>query len=85
MNGYGACVHRCVHQICVHYWCILRYDTILNTKQKASRLKEAYRLILEVSLVSGWRDSNSRPPAPKAGALTGLRHTPIMYSIQLGE
>ena len=61
------------------------YDTILNTKQKASRLKEAYRLILEVSLVSGWRDSNSRPPAPKAGALTGLRHTPIMYSIQLGE
>ena len=59
MNGYGACVH---------YWCILRYDTILNTKQKASRLKEAYRLILEVSLVSGWRDSNSRPPAPKADA-----------------
>ena len=26
--------------------------------------------------LSGWRDSNSRPPAPKAGALTGLRYTP---------
>ena len=26
---------------------------------------------------SGWRDSNSRPPAPKAGALAGLRYTPI--------
>ena len=25
---------------------------------------------------SGWRDSNSRPPAPKAGALTKLRHIP---------
>jgi hypothetical protein len=25
---------------------------------------------------SGWGDSNSRPPAPKAGALTGLRYTP---------
>ena len=27
-------------------------------------------------LQSGWRDSNSRPPAPKAGALTKLRHIP---------
>ncbi len=25
---------------------------------------------------SGWRDLNPRPPAPKAGALTGLRYTP---------
>jgi hypothetical protein len=25
---------------------------------------------------SGWRDSNPRPPAPKAGALTKLRHIP---------
>ena len=25
---------------------------------------------------SGWRDSNSRPPAPKAGALTKLRYIP---------
>ena len=26
---------------------------------------------------SGWRDSNSRPPAPKAGALTKLRYIPF--------
>ena len=26
---------------------------------------------------SGWGDSNSRPPAPKAGALTKLRYTPV--------
>ncbi len=27
-------------------------------------------------LVSGWQDSNLRPPGPKPGALTGLRYTP---------
>jgi hypothetical protein len=27
---------------------------------------------------SGWGDSNSRPPAPKAGALTKLRYTPLV-------
>ena len=26
--------------------------------------------------LSGWQDLNLRPPAPKAGALTGLRYTP---------
>ena len=31
-------------------------------------------------LMSGWRDSNPRPPAPKAGALTGLRYTPKTIS-----
>ena len=28
-------------------------------------------------LLSGYQDSNLGPPAPKAGALTGLRYTPI--------
>ncbi len=28
------------------------------------------------TLLSGWQDSNLRPPAPKAGAMTGLRYTP---------
>ena len=27
-------------------------------------------------VMSGWQDSNLRPPAPKAGAMTGLRYTP---------
>ncbi len=27
-------------------------------------------------LLSGWQDSNLRPPAPKAGAITELRYTP---------
>ena len=29
-------------------------------------------------LLSGWQDSNLRPPAPKAGAITGLRYTPCI-------
>jgi hypothetical protein len=29
------------------------------------------------SPMSGWQDSNLRPPAPKAGAMTGLRYTPM--------
>jgi hypothetical protein len=26
--------------------------------------------------LSGWQDSNLRPPGPKPGAITGLRYTP---------
>ena len=35
-------------------------------------------------LMSGWRDSHPRPPAPKAGALTGLRYTPKTF-LKAGE
>ena len=27
-------------------------------------------------LLSGWQDSNLRPPGPKPGAITGLRYIP---------
>lgn len=30
-------------------------------------------------LKSGWQDSNLRPPAPKAGAMTGLRYIPLSW------
>ena len=30
------------------------------------------------SSLSGYQDSNLGPPAPKAGALTGLRYIPIV-------
>ena len=29
--------------------------------------------------MSGYQDSNLGPPAPKAGALTGLRYTPNLH------
>ncbi len=31
--------------------------------------------------MSGRQDSNLRPPAPKAGALTGLRYAPKLFYI----
>ena len=31
--------------------------------------------------MSGYQDSNLGPPAPKAGALTGLRYTPLSIVI----
>ena len=34
--------------------------------------------------VSGYQDSNLGPPAPKAGALTGLRYTPFLLSLSVG-
>ena len=35
--------------------------------------------------LSGYQDSNLGPPAPKAGALTGLRYTPndLLYVFEL--
>ncbi len=37
---------------------------------------EPFVLKLMAKFLSGWQDSNLRPPAPKAGAITGLRYTP---------
>ena len=36
----------------------------------------SYRLCNSLIFKSGQKDSNLRPPAPKAGALAGLRHAP---------
>lgn len=33
--------------------------------------------------MSGWQDSNLRPPAPKAGAITGLRYIPFNINVKL--
>jgi hypothetical protein len=45
-------------------------QTILGTAQTAD--SGPY----DLHVWSGWRDSNPRPPAPKAGALTKLRYIP---------
>ena len=39
-------------------------------------------MLSHVAFLSGWQDSNLRPPAPKAGALTGLRYTPNFYFLR---
>ena len=41
----------------------------------------SYRLCNSLIFKSGQKDSNLRPPAPKAGALAGLRHTPKKKTI----
>ena len=35
------------------------------------------------NIASGRQDSNLRPPAPKAGAITGLRYAPINLLIKI--
>ena len=32
--------------------------------------------VISHRLLSGWQDSNLRPPGPKPGAMTGLRYIP---------
>ncbi len=44
--------------------------TEINKKEEANLLNFLF-------FVSGYQDSNLGPPAPKAGALTGLRYTRI--------
>ncbi len=39
-------------------------------------IKKKSLQINERTFLSGWQDSNLRPPAPKAGAITELRYTP---------
>lgn len=43
-----------------------------------TRNKKRFQIFSETvaTTVSGYQDSNLGPPAPKAGALTGLRYTP---------
>ena len=41
-----------------------------NIQNKKASIKEAF-----LNKMSRWQDLNLRPPAPKAGALTGLRYT----------
>ena len=49
----------------------LSYEPSRNTKKFYKK-----RGWLLIPSKSGWQDSNLRPPAPKAGAMTGLRYTP---------
>ena len=46
--------------------------------------KKAIRRMTFFFLTSGYRDSNAGPPAPKAGALTGLRYTPNLKAVLQG-
>ena len=47
---------------------------------KIQKIKKPNKFYI-VRLLSGWQDSNLRPPAPKAGAITGLRYTPKCFQL----
>ena len=51
-------------------------QTQLNQSQFQRRIGPAFDGRTSRSKTSGRQDLNLRPPAPKAGALTGLRYTP---------
>lgn len=65
--GFEPATHRL--EICCSIQ--LSYGTVLKLRKAAVKL-----------LLSGWQDSNLRPPAPKAGAMTGLRYTPKTFSAE---
>lgn len=49
-----------------------------KTKEKRDEVNVETSIL--ISIKSGYQDSNLGPPAPKAGALTGLRYTPLFLS-----
>jgi hypothetical protein len=49
---------------------------------KATLCKKGQRGKPSWPFLSGWQDSNLRPPRPKRGAITGLRYTPQNFGIQ---
>jgi hypothetical protein len=54
-------------------------DFFIYKKAQASLdffINEKILFAKQKGFLSGWQDSNLRPPAPKAGAITGLRYTP---------
>ena len=68
MNRYVAYFHSTSTQTTSTYdiYC----DTIRYlTQNKSPSKKKGFMSIIEDYPLSGWRDSNSRPPAPKAGAV----------------
>ena len=54
----------------------LSYATLAVKNKPHALEKGTFHKPTELHLMSGWQDSNLRPPAPKAGAITGLRYTP---------
>ena len=64
-------------------WCAnrtaLHPDDYFTTKE--SLHSPSQKENLHPPLLSGYQDSNLGPPAPKAGALTGLRYIPKLTTL----
>ena len=49
--------------------------------KKNSKYVKRRATLMSLFVSSGYQDSNLGPPAPKAGALTGLRYIPKLHLI----
>ena len=56
----------------------LKLDDIFSALSIPAELR-ARSFCVATTTVSGWQDSNLRPPRPKRGAMTGLRYTPKFF------
>ena len=54
----------------------LSYATLQSRIGVMKKYWGCHTLSMTSSMLSGWQDSNLRPPRPKRGAITGLRYTP---------
>ena len=71
---------RSVHKLCqsgVGLWVSLQ-ELALKQLYKKTKQMTYKSSALHCLTMSGYQDSNLGPPAPKAGALTGLRYIPWM-------
>lgn len=58
----------------------LSYEPEHNSLRWVSPFVKKTINVKKMVFLSGWQDSNLRPPRPKRGAMTGLRYTPINRS-----
>ena len=56
--------------------------TSTRTPERSEHKKKKDLRNSEVFVWSGYQDSNLGPPAPKAGALTGLRYIPYFSQLR---
>ena len=60
---------------------LLRFERRTYCLEGSCSIQLSYKTFVcgDLLLKSGWQDSNLRPPAPKAGAITGLRYIPYLF------
>ena len=76
------------HSSPTHKVILLRFERRTYCLEGSCSIQLSYKTFVywkRFFLKSGWQDSNLRPPAPKAGAITGLRYIPSYPIFFCGE
>ena len=68
-------LHKNNPHICEDYYFVIAkgFEPLTVCLEGRCSIQLSYATLL---IMSGWQDSNLRPPRPKRGAITGLRYTP---------